>query len=337
MKTLKIIAVLLLSCWSTTITIAQFNTFGGNGGYTLSAIQTTGIGTFPLISDVQAKLHVNAFYCYPSGYSVDNGMLFRTDGDNSYDCMWQMYTGTSGALVDQDEMGRLWVNSNYPNDFILDATNPHGGLQFWVEGKSDQTSNLSMIILGGSGTNKGYVGIGALGSAFNNPLHLLDVHGGDINVGPDATYGYMLGGFSELYDYGEPDNIFVGYLAGASDLSTLSYPGLYNTACGNSAGTNLTYGLANTLIGAKAGYNLTGDPTPPPNKRSYAYWNTFTGIEAGYYADIAFGDCYYGKCAGFHCNGNRNAMFGNHAGDGSGGVTWDGTYAADSNDFLGFY
>src|SRR5579863_8934964 len=55
----------------------------------------------------------------------------------------------------------------------------------------------------------GYFGIGT-----TTPGQMLEVAGGNINVYNDGSYGYMIGGYPELYNYGQGNDLFVGYLAG---------------------------------------------------------------------------------------------------------------------------
>jgi hypothetical protein len=177
------------------------------------------------------------------------------------------------------------------------------------------TNSTQQMILKTSGN----FGIG--GSSFT-PLHLLDVDQGDIDVNTSSTRGYMIGGANVLYIYGQPDNIFTGYLAGSSSVT-----GQYNTVAGYSAGNSLLSGTSNTLTGAFAGTNIKGS-----NGGFYGLWNTVTGYRCGYYNQSGFGDDLYGKAAAYYdTSGYRNCIYGNHAAYGT------GYYSADSNCFFGYY
>jgi hypothetical protein len=59
------------------------------------SIQKIGIGAFPTNPGVQAKLHVNQFLLAPN--AATDGFLFRTDGNNSQNTKWQLFSGTSAT------------------------------------------------------------------------------------------------------------------------------------------------------------------------------------------------------------------------------------------------
>jgi hypothetical protein len=115
MKT-KIKIMIGISCVFSTFVDAQFIPYApfSPALYTNPLNQTVGIGDFNAFgpySLIQSHLHVNAFYCQPSNAIpvVDNGKLFRTDGDSMLDCQWQMFTGTANATT---EKGRIFAPAN---------------------------------------------------------------------------------------------------------------------------------------------------------------------------------------------------------------------------------
>lgn len=56
------------------------------------ANQSVGVGRFPTVLDMQAKLHVNSFYLSTSVNFTD-GNVFRTDATDFFENNWQMWTG----------------------------------------------------------------------------------------------------------------------------------------------------------------------------------------------------------------------------------------------------
>ena len=141
MKT-KIKLIAGICCFCISFTNAQFLPFfpGGTGLYTTTTNQVVGVGDFLTaggLNFVQAKLHVNAFYLATSTATpfVDNGELFRTDGDNLTVNQWMMFTGGTAATTTMK--GRIFVPT-LSNTFAIEAT--HGALQF----NTDTTKRMTI-------------------------------------------------------------------------------------------------------------------------------------------------------------------------------------------------
>ena len=322
MKT-KTKLLICISCLLVTIAKAQFVPVppGISAGRTIFRVQTIGIGNFPNLNAIQAKLHVDAFNLRPSTAApfVNNGELFRTDGENRFDCQWQMFTGASQASLAQ--VGRVFSPVANPTWFTLEAS--QSNLSFNTGG-----TNERMAILG---TN-GFV---AIGSGFTTPNYLLDVKGGDIDI-VSNTQGFRIGGTGSTNDSyvlwfnGNTNNIyvankageyatgnyntFVGYNSGntesSNDNTFTGYNtgplsnGYENTLTGYNCGSSMTTAVANTFAGSQSGHNTTTGS-----------YNTMTGRESGFYNTIGMADDFYGKEAGYHnVSGNDNCFYGNHSG-----------------------
>lgn len=93
MKNIILLCVLLSTL---TTTHAQFQVIGTNGAETSSSIGRIGIGDYAALGDINARLHINNYLLFQPAGSL-NGLLFRTDGDQSIDNRWQMFTGTSST------------------------------------------------------------------------------------------------------------------------------------------------------------------------------------------------------------------------------------------------
>ncbi len=134
---------------------------------------------------------------------------------------------------------------------------------------------------------------------FFTPAHMLDIDGGDINVGSifgNDQNGYMIGGNYVLRHKGAIQSIYLG--VGAGNSSSGSYNtfagynagsmivGGENTFIGGEAGALSTTGVANTFIGKHAG------------KVSNGTYNTFVGAYAGLTNDIGDGNTFVGANAG---------------------------------------
>ena len=149
----------------------------------------------------------------------------------------------------------------------------------------------------------GFVGIGG---GFLNPLHLVDVRNGNINIGQGtganiagSPQSYMIGGQNILWHNGEVRNLFVGVAAGANTAGALAFE---NTFIGSRAGFSNTTGQRNTFMGANAGENATT-----------GRFNTFIGTEAGRFFIIGDHNTFVGEQAGDRqLSGTNNSYFGAH-------------------------
>jgi hypothetical protein len=104
---LKKIIIVCLLCLPI-IANGQWGTIG-TIGRTLPPFVGIGIGQFPTVPSLNARLHVNNFLLgAPNGPL--NGFLFRTDGDQSVVNQWQLFTGTSATA--QTLRFRLFVPAN---------------------------------------------------------------------------------------------------------------------------------------------------------------------------------------------------------------------------------
>jgi len=137
------------------------------------------------------------------------------------------FVGHLGSTAGTDWNG--WnAASTIPFDIKHEAFQP---INFYTNAGANAFNNLRMII-----NSNGNIGIG---TNFTNPLHLLDVRNGDINVGqglaggnPNSPQAYRIGSQIVLWNNGNQSNIFVG----------------------GSAGTFNTTGNSNSFVGRLAGF-----------------------------------------------------------------------------------
>jgi len=133
---------------------AQFNTLGTIGRTQNFGPDITGIGIgfFPTVPSLNARLHVNNFLLgAPNGPL--NGFLFRTDGNHNIVNQWQLYTGPTNATT--TEKFKLYVPAN-ANDVVLQQSQPGGVMGINTGGA------ITRIIVadGGVGNNDGRVALG---------------------------------------------------------------------------------------------------------------------------------------------------------------------------------
>jgi len=122
-----------------------------------------------------------------------------------------------------------WNNAQlFPLSIKHEGNQP---INFYTNAGAGTFNNQRMII-----NINGNIGIG---TNFTNPLHLLDVRNGDINVGqglaggnPNSPQAYRIGSQIVLWNNGNQSNIFVG----------------------GSAGTFNTTGNSNSFVGRLAGF-----------------------------------------------------------------------------------
>ena len=261
------------------------------------------------------------------GTPTPNKVLQIHDG---VDAQLQITNTTTGLGAGNGMLVGLFNNSN--NAFIANQQN--APLFFSTNGANAGAVKMSILANGNTG-----VGVG-----FLNPLHLVDVRDGNINIGQGiagnvaaSPQSYMIGGNNILWHKGEVRNLFVGVNAGANTGTGPSGAlAVQNTYIGFNAGAANTSGQRNTAIGANAGQSIaTGN------------FNTFIGTEAGRSLVTGSHNTFVGEQAGDNqVSGTENAIFGAHAGSGNGsGVgnrnTMLGAYAGpsitngDDNTFVG--
>jgi len=196
---------------------------------------------------------------------------------------WQYNAYTNGG-------GTAYLGSTGANDIIFGSN-------------STQYMNLQ--------NTTGYLGIG---NSFA-PSHLLDVYGGDINVGSSSNNrGYMIGGNMFLWhggdstslfcgvhagsnpsiaSMGNTNNVFVGFKADKAANGNANYTdnvalgsqamqantASYNIAIGSDAFANNTYCSKNIAIGYQALYNQSFTNS----NASYSTDNIAIGYQALYY------------------------------------------------------
>jgi hypothetical protein len=125
----------------------------GVAGRTNSTVPKIGIGTFTLQSSILAKLHINSYLVAVDAST--NGLMFRTDGDQTIENSWHLYTGTSATA--QTERFRLFTQT---------GTTPFVGLRSVSNGFLFQTSgaNQRMRINGtGTATINGFTNVNTSG------------------------------------------------------------------------------------------------------------------------------------------------------------------------------
>lgn len=305
-------------------TLAQpMNFFTGNTKRMVISGTTGFVGIGNAFTAPVSLLHLRAF-------TNATGNTFRTDGSNTLDNMWQMFTGTSPTTPNFREKFRL-VNPAGTNDIVLQASQSNGRFIFNTWDANIAAPAPRMTITDGA---NGFV---AIGTNFLAPAHLLDVRGGDVNVGNGTAaspQGYMIGDNYVMRHRGNTNDIFVGVGAGASP----SYSGTQNTFMGNNAGLSNTVATKNTFVGFVAGQlntigdldTFVGDSAGVSNisGRGDTYigqaagaanvsgsWNTFTGRWAGRFNVSGRANSFYGKEAGCHnIDGTANVYVGNHSG-----------------------
>ncbi|MCE3294967.1 MAG: hypothetical protein K0R65_681 [Crocinitomicaceae bacterium] len=156
---------------------AQFTLNGTNYGETVATMRGIGIGNFSSngATATNARFHINNFYCnQPNGPL--NGLLFRSDGNNSVANTWDMFTGSNANNV--TAKFRISVLSTAGNEEVRLGTVHNKNMHF-------MTANLNRVtILRGGGPlaqRPGYIG-------FNNenPNFHLDI------MTPERNNGELL-------------------------------------------------------------------------------------------------------------------------------------------------
>ena len=223
------------------------------------------------------------------GTTTPNRILQIHDG---VDAQLQITNTSTGLAAGNGMLVGLFNNSN--SAFIANQQND--ALYFSTNGAAPGTVKMSILANGNTG-----IGVG-----FLNPLHLVDVRNGNINIGQGtganvagSPQAYMIGGNNILWHNGEVRNLFVGVAAGANTTSALAFE---NTFIGSRAGFANTTGQRNTFMGANAGENATT-----------GNFNTFIGTEAGRFFTTGNHNTFVGEQAGDRqLSGTNNSFFGAH-------------------------
>jgi hypothetical protein len=161
--------------WLTTGTLNNIFAQPDNTGNVANWTRSVGIGYFNTPGTYpQSFLNINTFgMILPTNGSIPTfGNLFRTDGPDNVDNMWQLFTGPNATSL--TEKARLFTTNNPPsnsNDFNIWA--PLGALYF-----NSQSTHYNAMI----DPERGYLGLGFVGN-FNTvgtspnlplfPLHIL--------------------------------------------------------------------------------------------------------------------------------------------------------------------
>jgi hypothetical protein len=164
MKKNELLFISLLLCTVINAQIATV-TFGGlqHAAITPVNITSMGVGVFNTANPTAARLHVSNFLLNVPNNVTYNGKLFRTDGNNTFDNMWQIYTGGTQAAV--SEKFRLTAQKGTAN-ILFNATDIRGAIFF-------QTGFIDRLFIQNntSGVFSGYVGINN-----TNPKNNLEIN-----------------------------------------------------------------------------------------------------------------------------------------------------------------
>ncbi|MBI3501017.1 MAG: hypothetical protein HY063_04420, partial [Bacteroidetes bacterium] len=122
------IAIALL-CLNTNFTFAQWvNNLLPFAVHTSATTQSGGVGNFTLANLPLSAFHINT-NLMPTSSNFTPGNLFRTDGPNTFDNMWQMFTVPTGKNPVTKEIGDI-LSPAGSIDFMMRSAQPGGTLQF---------------------------------------------------------------------------------------------------------------------------------------------------------------------------------------------------------------
>ena len=261
--------------------VIPFTAPPGAGLRTAAVNQVISIGFVPGVDGpalnlIRSRLHVNSFFMPPSTAitPVPAGNLFRTDGTNTLDNIWQLFTGAAAATT--TEKLRLFVPANTPNIFF-NAFQNNGNIQF-------QTNAITRLFINNNiGGTAGFVGIG---NNFTTPGFRLHVKE-NINLETTAAnnQGYRINNNLALYiPQVQPTCLFVGNTGfsgnGAANSTWVGFNAATTTGGGNrTTGVGAEVGMVDlgaggSYFGYRAGMsNIFGD------------FNTFVGFQAAMIED----------------------------------------------------
>lgn len=171
----------------------------------------------------------------------------------------------------------------------------HSGQQMVLGTVTNQPLNFIT-----NGTSKMFLSAdGKLGIGTTTPEEKLSVQGNIALPMTSASEGMVkLAGQRYLHSFGNTNNLFVGYQAGNTSLTTAVEntfigsqagqnltTGSYNVAIGRGAGASLTSGAMNTLIGRQTGGNITtGGGNTLVGLGAGEAWKGSNAVVMGYYA-----------------------------------------------------
>ena len=158
---------------------------------------------------------------------------------------------------------------------------------------------------------------GNLGIGTTTPGYLLDVNGGDINLGDDSDF-YRINGDEALF-MDDVFNLMVGTRHNAGNFTT----GRRNIMIGHDCGPDLTDGEENILVGNAAGQQLTtGDKNTffgecSGRKTTSGNGNSFLGSYSGLNNTTGYDNTFIGyNCGWTQTRGNNNLFAGKNTGMG---------------------
>ncbi len=199
----------------------------------------------------------------------------------------------------------------------------HSGQQMVLGTLTNQPLNFIT-----NGTSKIFLDTaGNLGIGTTTPGEKLSVQGNIALPMTSASEGMVkLAGQRYLHSFGNTNNLFVGYQAGNTSLTTAVEntfigsqagqnltTGSYNVAIGRGAGARLTSGAMNTLIGRQTGGNITtGGANTLVGLGAGEAWTGSSAVVMGYYAgrwnSLGTGNVIIGASANYSGNSNSQTV-----------------------------
>ncbi|MBL7942670.1 MAG: tail fiber domain-containing protein [Flavobacteriales bacterium] len=311
----KVISTMLCVICLCVYAKSQFHIFSTNYGRTnpsagASTIRAVSIGRLPGTADYGARLHVSNHFCNdPSG--TFNGKLFRTDGYETVENYWQMFTNnsTGGAITERLRISVL------PTTFNIRYKSLGTASQIWETNAGsvktmtyDSNGDLNL----GTSTQLGH--FNAVNSSGTYRI------AGNRILGSTATNTYC--GFFTGTPTGW-SNTIMGYRT-ASSISS----GFQNTCIGTEAAFSTTTGVDNTTIGNRAGFSQVSTFNTTmigsfAGEANQADESTFVGFSAGRNNVQGTKCTFVGFQAGLNSNAEGNTFMGWAAG-------WDNLNGSDN-------
>ena len=185
-----------------------------NFGITTLPMQKIAVGNFPNNASVEAKFQVNEFLL--ANDAATNGNLFRTDGNENNDNLWQLFTGATNTTL--TEKFRINVFANSDNTIL--GTVQNGTLFFQTSNIARQriNANLNNTINNHTFSRSGYMLIGTNNNGLMTTPNLgafsmLHLNGGSGGFQTNGHHNWMRTGITFT------DNDDLAYL-GIRDLGT---------------------------------------------------------------------------------------------------------------------